>query len=70
MKILENSGRPFDNSAVRKKYSAGKISVNDFSAIRPKMADLILGQMLCPHYRDVKREKIQERAYLQQQDFS
>ena len=34
MKIRENSNRPFDNSAVRKQYSAGKMSVNDFSAIR------------------------------------
>ena len=34
MKNRENSGRPFDNSAVRKQYSAGKVSANDFSAIR------------------------------------
>ena len=34
MKIRENGGQPFDGSAVRKQYSAEKISFNDFSAIR------------------------------------
>ena len=35
MKILENDGRPFDNnSAVRKQYSVGKMSTNNFSANR------------------------------------
>ena len=34
MKIRENGRRPFDNSAVRKQYSAENISANDFPAIR------------------------------------
>ena len=34
MKIRENGGRPFANSAVRKQYLAEKISANAFSAIR------------------------------------
>ena len=34
MKIRENGGQPFDNSAVSKQYSAEKISADDFSAIR------------------------------------
>ena len=34
MKMLENGGRPFSNSAVRKQYSAEKNSANDFSANR------------------------------------
>ena len=34
MKIRENGVRSFDNSAVRKQYSAKEISADDFSAIR------------------------------------
>ena len=34
MKIRANSGWAFGNLAVRKQYSAGKISVNDLSAIQ------------------------------------
>ena len=33
MKIRENSGWPFGDSAVHKQFSAEKISANDFSAI-------------------------------------
>ena len=49
MKIRENSSRPFDNSTVRKQYSAGKISVNDFQPF-DEMVDLLIGSMLCPRF--------------------
>ena len=47
LKIWENSGRPFDKSAVRKQYSAEKFRRTIFHRF-DEMANLFIGQMLCP----------------------
>ena len=54
MKIRENSGRPFDNSAVRKQYWAGKISVNDFLAIQRDGRFTFRSSAMSPNFRGLE----------------
>ena len=58
MKIHKNSGRSFDNSAVRKQYSAGKFSVNDFSAIRRDSRFISRPNAMSPAFLSAEKKKL------------